>query len=252
VPRDDSNHEVTPARVTGLAGVTKISAGDDFALALGSDGTVSAWGDNRRSQLGNGTAASSPVPVTVTGLSQVSGISAGYDSSMATRTNGISAITSVWTWGGNDFGQLGDGTLTSHSTPERVTGLPVYIAGISGGGGFTARLGDGISATGGFATVLGTDGAVWAWGDDSAGQLGNARSSIPVTRPVNTIGAGSGDHSALRRRLPRARAEVERHRAGLGLQRVRPARQRHHIRPSRPGTGHRPGQCHAGGRGRAV
>ena len=66
------------------------------------------------------------------------------------------------------------------------------VAGISAGGGFTARLGDGIPATGGFATVLGTDGTVWAWGDDSAGQLGNARSSIPVTRPVNTIGAGSG------------------------------------------------------------
>ena len=40
--------------------------------------------------------------------------------------------------------------------------------------------------------MLGTDGTVWAWGDDSAGQLGNARSSIPVTRPVNTIGTGSG------------------------------------------------------------
>ncbi len=74
-----------------------------------------------------------------------------------------------------------------------MTGLPLYIAGISACGGFTARLGDsGISATGGFATVLGTDGTVWARGDDSAGQLSNARSSIPVTRPANTIGAGSG------------------------------------------------------------
>jgi hypothetical protein len=45
---------------------------------------------------------------------------------------------------------------------------------------------------GGFAAVLGADGTVWAWGDDSAGQLGGAPSSIPVTRPVNTIGAGSG------------------------------------------------------------
>jgi alpha-tubulin suppressor-like RCC1 family protein len=179
--------------VTGLAGVTRISAGDGFVLALCSDGTVSAWGDNRRGQLGNGTMVSSPVPVKVAGLSHVTGISAGYDSSMATRTSGISALTSVWTWGGNDFGQLGDGTLTSHAAPERVTGLPVYIAGISAGGGFTARLGaGGISLTGGFATVLGTDGTVWAWGDDSSGQLGNARSSIPVTRPVNTIGAGSG------------------------------------------------------------
>ena len=188
-----SNHEVTPARVPGLGGVIKISAGSDFSLALCSDGTVSAWGDNRRGQLGNSTTASSPVPVKVAGLSHVTGISAGYDSSMASRTSGISAITSVWTWGGNDFGQLGDGTLTSRSTPERVTGLPLYIAGISAGGGFAAFLGgDGSSATGGFAAVLGTDGTVWAWGDDGAGQLGNAPSSTPVTRPVNTIGTGSG------------------------------------------------------------
>jgi alpha-tubulin suppressor-like RCC1 family protein len=120
-------------------------------------------------------------------------IAAGYDSSMATRTSGISAITSVWTWGGNDVGQLGDGTLTSRSNPERVSGLPVSIAGISAGGGLVGRLGaGGTLAGGGFAAVLGTDGTVWAWGDDSAGQLGNAPSSTPVTRPVNTIGAGSG------------------------------------------------------------
>jgi len=187
-----SNHEVTPARVRGLARVTKISAGGSFVLALRSDGTVRAWGDNRRGQLGNGTTASSPVPVKVAGLSGVTGIAAGYDASMATRTSGISAITSVWTWGGNDVGQLGDGTLTSRSNPERVSGLPVSIAGISAGGGLVGRLGaGGTLAGGGFAAVLGTDGTVWAWGDDSAGQLGNAPSSTPVTRPVNTIGAGS-------------------------------------------------------------
>jgi len=198
-----SNHEVTPARVPGLAGVIKISAGSDFSLALHSDGTVSAWGDNRRGQLGNGSMASSPVPVTVAGLSQVTRISAGYDSSIATRTSGIAAITSVWTWGGNDFGQLGDGTLTSHSTPERVTGLPLYIAGISAGGGFTARLGDsGISATGGFATALGTDGTVWAWGDDSAGQLGNGTTTDPagavqVTGLTNATQVAAGERVSL-------------------------------------------------------
>ena len=83
-----SNHEVTPARVRGLARVTKISAGGSFVLALRSDGTVRAWGDNRRGQLGNGTTASSPVPVKVAGLSGVTGISAGYDA----RRNGT-----VWT-----------------------------------------------------------------------------------------------------------------------------------------------------------
>lgn len=43
-----------------------------------------------------------------------------------------------------------------------------------------------------FAAILGTDGSVWAWGDDTVGQLGNAPATSPVTRPVNTIGAGSG------------------------------------------------------------
>jgi alpha-tubulin suppressor-like RCC1 family protein len=169
----------TPVQVTGLTGVTKISAGSSFSLALRSDGTVWAWGANNHGQLGNGTAVSSSVPVKVTGLSHVTGIAAGYDAAIATLTNGISAVTSVWTWGGNGSGQLGDGTLTDHSTPERVTGIvPVYIAGVAAG-----------LQT---AAVLGTDGSVWSWGNDQAGQLGNAPSSSPVTRPVNTIAAGSG------------------------------------------------------------
>ena len=173
-----SDYQLTPVQVTGLTGVTKISAGAIFSLALCSDGTVWAWGANQAGQLGNGTTANSSVPVKVAGLSQVTGISAGEDASVATRTNGISAVTSVWTWGGNNTGQLGDGTQTGHTTPERVTGLPAYIAGVGAGGAF--------------AMVLGTDGSVWGWGEDLNGQLGNAPASLPVTRPVNTIGAGSG------------------------------------------------------------
>jgi len=84
----------------------------------------------------------------------------------------------VWTWGGNDSGQLGDGSLDAHATPERVTGVPAYIAGVSAGGQFTV--------------VLGADGSVWGWGNDQSGQLGIAPSSTPVLRPVNIIGAGSG------------------------------------------------------------
>ena len=132
-----SSGELVPARVAVLNRVTKVSAGRDFALALRSDGVVFAWGANRFGQVGNGAASYSPVtvPVKVAGLSQVTGISAGWDSSLATETSGISAVTSVWAWGNNDDGQLGDGTTAGHATPERVTGLPVYIAGISAGGG---------------------------------------------------------------------------------------------------------------------
>jgi len=174
----NSSASLTPVQVTGLTGVTQVSAGGFDSLALRSDGTVWAWGMNNVGQLGDGTTASTEVPVQVTGLSQVTGISAGYDASLATSTRGITALTSVWAWGGNSMGQLGDGTFTNHLTPEQV-GIPTpYIAGISAGHQF--------------AVVLGTDGSSWAWGADGSGQLDNAPTSNPVTRPVQMTTTGSG------------------------------------------------------------
>jgi alpha-tubulin suppressor-like RCC1 family protein len=170
---------LTPVEVPGLTGVTKIAAGDGFSLALRSDGTVWAWGLNQAGQLGDGMTAGSAVPVQVTGLSQVTSIAAGADSSLAMRTRGVTTVKTVWAWGGNDSGQLGDGTLGNHLTPEPVTGIGASsIAGISVGEKF--------------AVVLGGDGSVWAWGADDAGQLGNAPTASPVTRPVETTGMDSG------------------------------------------------------------
>ena len=167
--------EAPAAPVSGLAGVTKIAAGCGFSLALRSDGTVWAWGYNSVGQLGIGSTASSAVPVKITGVSQVTAIAAGWDSAVAVVAGGAS----VWAWGGNDAGQLGDGTLAGRTTPVRVTQIgTVHIVGV--GVGFK------------YAAILGTDGSVWAWGADTRGQLGNAPVATPVTRPVNTIGAGSG------------------------------------------------------------
>jgi len=172
-----SSAQDTPVQVAGLTGVTKVSAGFRFNLALRSDGTVRAWGANQLGQLGNGTTVNSSVPVKVTGLSKVTAISAGADSSLATRPG--ATTTSVFAWGGNSSGQLGDGTLTNRTTPKLVSGINTpFIAGIAAGVDY--------------ATVLGTDGSVWGWGNDRSGQLGDASASLPVTRPVNTIAAGSG------------------------------------------------------------
>jgi alpha-tubulin suppressor-like RCC1 family protein len=170
---------LTPAEVPGLTGVTKIAGGDGFSLALRSDGTVWAWGNNYYGDLGNGTTAASSVPVQVTGLSQVTSIAAGTNSALAIRTRGITTLKTVWAWGANDSGQLGDGTLTSHLTPEQVTGI-------------TAPSVTGISVGDKFAVALGSDGSVWAWGADAAGQLGNAPAASPVARPVETTGMDSG------------------------------------------------------------
>jgi alpha-tubulin suppressor-like RCC1 family protein len=167
-----------PVQVAVLNHVIKIAAGLDFALALRSDGIVFAWGHGQRGQLGNGGTADSPVPVKIAGLSRVTGIAAGWDASLATENNGISAVTSVWAWGGNEDGQLGDGTLADRATPGRVTGLPASVAGVSAGDGFAAD--------------LGADGSVWDWGANGIGELGVAPHTPVVTRPVNAIAAGSG------------------------------------------------------------
>jgi alpha-tubulin suppressor-like RCC1 family protein len=175
-----TDHEVTPAPVAGLAGVVKIAAGCEYSLAVRSDGTVWAWGANPVGELGTGGTASSAVPVQVTGVSRVTAIAAGWNSAVAVVAGGAS----VWTWGDNESGQLGDGTLVTRTTPVRVTQLgTTHIAGAAAGGG---------GRIGAFTAILGTDGSVWAWGADNTGQLGNARTDTPATRPVNTIRAGSG------------------------------------------------------------
>ncbi len=177
--RSTTNSDM-PVQVAGLTGVTQISAGTDFGLALRSDGTVWAWGDNGSGELGNGTTANSTVPVQVSGLSQVTQIAAGGQFAMAARTQGfISTLTSVWTWGDNEFGDLGDGGQGPRSTPEQVSGISVpNVLQIAAGAEF--------------AMVLGSDGSVWAWGADYDGQLGNAATYASQARPVETVGMASG------------------------------------------------------------
>jgi hypothetical protein len=167
-----------PVQVTGLTGVTKIAAGGYFNLALRSDGTVWAWGSGQSGELGNGANSNSTIPRKVTGLSQVTSIAAGAYSSLAIRS-GAFGLNTVWAWGANNVGQLGDGTNHARLTPEQVTGIDALsIAGISAGSDF--------------ALALGTDGSVWGWGDDSYGQLGDGVHAAEAYRPVRTFSTGSG------------------------------------------------------------
>jgi alpha-tubulin suppressor-like RCC1 family protein len=91
----------------------------------------------------------------------------------------------VWTWGDNDYGQLGDGTLASRSTPGQVSGIDVPNV-------------RGISAGNGFSMVLGSDGSVWGWGADYDSQLGNANTDTRWVGPVETIGMDRS-HPGVRR-----------------------------------------------------
>jgi alpha-tubulin suppressor-like RCC1 family protein len=115
--------DVTFAPVSGLTGVTAISAGYEFACAVVSGGTVECWGFNDCGQLGEGVKMGqtcygfpcSEVPVVVTGLSGVTAVSAGLESTCALLATG-----SVECWGYNEYGELGDGTERESSTPVTV------------------------------------------------------------------------------------------------------------------------------------
>jgi alpha-tubulin suppressor-like RCC1 family protein len=177
-----------PVTVSGLSGVTAVSAGGVHSLALMSDGSVMAWGNNAGGQLGDGTTTTRDVPVPVSGLSGVTAISAGGGYSLALLSDGT-----VMAWGSNSLGQLGDGTTNQSDVPVPVSGLT----------GVTA-----IAAGGSFGLALLSDGKVVAWGDDRFyGELGNGTtcefcySTVPVSvtglKEVTTIAAG-GFHSLAR------------------------------------------------------
>ena len=86
----------------------------------------------------------------------------------ARETIALKADGTVWTWGWNSFGQLGDGTFTDRSTPVQVVGLSNVIA---------------IAARDYHTLAIKSDGSVWAWGSGGNGELGNnktANSNIPV------------------------------------------------------------------------
>lgn len=172
-----SINEDTPFQVMASTTFTAVSAGANHTLAIADDGTLWAFGNNSSGQLGNGTNASSYTPVQVTGgpsgsLSYWVFVAAGDNSSAAIQYDG-----SLWVWGDNTFGQLGDGTQTSQNTPELLTTGPACTT-----SGTTSPCSWVWVALGtGHAVAVSYDGTVWVWGDNTYGQLGDGTNTAQLT-----------------------------------------------------------------------
>ncbi len=169
-----------PARGCGLAllALCAVHCWTAPALAHAQGYGIRAWGDNSNGNLGTGFPGGlSAMPVRVkaspggNGLTNVVQVAAGASHAIALKADGT-----VWTWGDNSYGQLGNGTTNASSLPVQVmlqAGSPLT--------GITSV------AAAGYSSYAVAGGSVYAWGDNQDGQLGNSTLGItqaPVTYPV--------------------------------------------------------------------
>ncbi|MBT0663490.1 chitobiase/beta-hexosaminidase C-terminal domain-containing protein [Geobacter pelophilus] len=158
----------TPVQVTGLTGMIAAGGGYAHTVALKNDGTVWAWGRNLEGELGIGSFSEmNTSPVKVSGLTGVTAIASGDMHCLALKSDGT-----VWAWGANGYGQLGDGGVVNSSLPVQVSGLSQVVA---------------IAAGGYHSLALMQDGTVKAWGYNFNGQLGDgtvSNRSTPVAVSV--------------------------------------------------------------------
>jgi alpha-tubulin suppressor-like RCC1 family protein len=209
-----------PPEIT--ATVSAISAGDNYTMAVRSDGILWAWGQNSYGQLGNGTLNTITVPAEI--MQDVSYVAAGISHTAAIKTDG-----SLWMWGINADGQLGDGTLGDKFNPVKIMDNVRHVSvgayhtvAITGDGRLWAwgrnhrgQLGNNssdssfipifitddvthVSAGAHHTAAVKSDGTLWAWGDNSSGQLGNGMrsiSTVPVKIMDNAEYVSAGEYS---------------------------------------------------------
>jgi alpha-tubulin suppressor-like RCC1 family protein len=164
-----------PSPVIGLPSgveVTALTSSWEGSGALLANGDYYNWGYNAAGQLGNGSTANSAVPVKVVLPGPVRQVFQGGSGPKNGQTIAILRDGETWTWGDNDRGQLGIGTLTSSEVPMKVH-VPKGVTFV-------------MVSSGGYASYgIDTTGRLWAWGDNRSGQLGTGSDRKRATLPVD-------------------------------------------------------------------
>ena len=174
---------ISPASAADV-GVKEVSLGYWHSGAIKNDGSLWMWGDNGYGHLGDGTTTARHTPVKI--MDNVKQVSLGSryqgDHSGAIKNDG-----SLWTWGFNSYGQLGDGTETCRETPVKVMD---NVKQVSLGLGHTG--------------AIKNDGSLWMWGRNDYGQLGDGtkwgceKKPIKIMDNVKQVSLGSYHSGAIK------------------------------------------------------
>ena len=209
--------------ITGGTNWKQVACGSLLTAAVKTDGTLWTWGYNAYGQLGDNTTGNKSSPVTtITGGTNWKQVACGSDHAAAIKTDGT-----LWSWGSNLYGAIGDNTTVDKSSPvttiaggtnwKQVACGERYTAAIktdgtlwSWGAGSSGKLGDNTAGnkSSPVTTIAGgtnwkqvacgtkhtaavkTDGTLWAWGNDSYGELGD-NTAVNKASPVTTIAGGT-------------------------------------------------------------
>jgi alpha-tubulin suppressor-like RCC1 family protein len=167
-----------PVQVPGITGIESISAGGGHTCAVDSSGGVQCWGDNEYGQVGDGTYETRYSPREVQGLPYVRSVSAGMRHTCVATDEGT-----IWCWGGNRYGQLGlginDGPEQCDDIYEPCSMVPIQVPGVN----------DVVAVSAAFVhtCAVTADGAIWCWGYNHWGSLGDSTNRDSFT-PVQVVG----------------------------------------------------------------
>ncbi len=162
------NDSLTPFSLSALNKIVQVAHSGIASYARKSDGTVWAWGANGVGQMGSGAASADiTAPVKIAALSKIGDISASPYHALAVKSDGT-----VWAWGRNSNGQIGNGSNTDALSPVQVSGIGKAVK---------------VAAGAFHSLALKSDGTVWAWGYNGYGELGD-NTTTSSNAPVQVVG----------------------------------------------------------------